>query len=48
MEHNKAMPSLVENSADNMSTTSSVASGQNFRRRDKSVRKNGTGALLFF
>lgn len=50
MEHSKAAPSLVENGymSDNMSSSSSVASGQNFRRRDKGIRKNGTGRLLFF
>lgn len=50
MEHSKAAPTLVENGSisDNMSSTSSIASGQNFRRRDKGVRKNGTGRLLFF
>ena len=51
MEYTKAVPTLVENAStasDNMSSSSSIASGQNFRRRDKSVRKNGTGALLFF
>lgn len=50
MDHNKAVPTLVENGSmsDNMSTTSSVASGQHFRRRDKGIRKHGTGALLFF
>lgn len=50
MEHSKAGPTLVENGfvSDNMSSASSIASGQNFRRRDKNIRKNGTGALLFF
>ena len=50
MDHTKAVPTLVENASDNDSraSNSSIRSGQHFRRRDKGVRRNGTGALLFF
>lgn len=50
MDHTKGAPTFLENGAvtDNMSSASSIASGQNFRRRDKAIRKSGTGALLFF
>lgn len=50
MEYTKAAPTLIEQTPlmEDSSMTSSVASGQNFRRRDKNVRKNGTGRLLFF
>lgn len=54
MEYAKAAPTLVEHAGSlrrensGSSSMGSVASGQHFRRRDKTVRKNGTGRLLFF
>ena len=51
MEYTKAVPALIENWSvleSRSSTSSSAVTGQNFRRRDKSIRKNGSGALLFF
>jgi hypothetical protein len=49
MEYTKAAPTLVnQGSMRRENSMGSVASGQNFRRRDKAVRKNGTGRLLFF